>query len=93
MGKSITMSENKIHRKAVTFCFNYTYYDSYTDTINNFIQTIINAAAEYNDNRPAIPSAKYDLNDITTVELPNEGYAHKDGEIKKVNIQELENGI
>ena len=68
-GKSINMAENRKHRKVVTFSFNYTYYDSYTDTINNFIQAIMEAAVEYNDNRPSIPSAKYDLNNTSVIEL------------------------
>lgn len=69
-GRVVKMAENKKHRKVVTFSFNYTYYDSYVDTINNFIQAIMNAAAEYNEKgRPFTPSARYDLNNTSIVEL------------------------
>lgn len=70
-GKIINMAENKKHTKVVNFSFNYSYYDSWEDTINNFMQAIINAATLYNETRKIKPSATYDLNNTSIIELDN----------------------
>ena len=70
-GRVIKMAENKKHKRTVTVSFNYTYYDSYVDTINNFIQSLMETASDFNDNKPDSPSAYYNLVGVKGIEDDN----------------------
>ena len=70
-GRVIKMAESKKYKRTVTVSFNYTCYDSYVDTINNFIQALMEAATDFNDNKPDSPSAYYNLASVQVTEDDN----------------------